>query len=305
MTSIPTRTLGRTGLEVTKLGFGALELRGALHGREVSQEHAETMLNTVLDSGINFIDTSIDYGQSEEFIGKYISHRRSEYYLATKCGCVVGEIPDREKAPFTHTFTRENIIAGVEQSLARMKTDYIDLLQFHAHPSKETLEENGSVETVLDLQQQGKVRFIGMSSTLPNLLDHIAMGVFDTFQIPYSALQREHEEVITQAAQAGAGIIIRGGAAKGVLPREKREDDRWAIWQRAQLDDLLDGMDPTEFVLRFTFTHPELHTNIVGTLSLEHLRDNLNVLGKGPLPSDQYEEAKLRLAKAGTAPASL
>ena len=73
------------------LGFGALELRGALHGREVSPKHAERVLNTILDSGINFIDTSIDYGQSEDFIGRYISHRRSEYYLATKCGCVVGE----------------------------------------------------------------------------------------------------------------------------------------------------------------------------------------------------------------------
>ena len=72
MTGIATRTLGRTGLEVTMLGFGALELRGAFHGREVSQEHAERILNTILDSGINFIDTSIDYGQSEDFIGKYI-----------------------------------------------------------------------------------------------------------------------------------------------------------------------------------------------------------------------------------------
>ena len=216
MTGIATRTLGRTGLEVTMLGFGALELRGALHGREVSPEHAERVLNTILDSGINFIDTSIDYGQSEDFIGRYISHRRSEYFLATKCGCVVGEIPDRETAPFSHTFTRENIIAGVEQSLARMKTDYIDLLQLHAHPSKETLEENGSIETMLDLQQQGKIRFIGMSSTLPHLLDHIQMGIFDAFQIPYSALQREHEEVITQAAHAGAGIIIRGQSGAGL-----------------------------------------------------------------------------------------
>ena len=305
MTGIATRTLGRTGLEVTMLGFGALELRGALHGREVSQKHAERVLNTILDSGINFIDTSIDYGQSEDFIGKYISHRRSEYYLATKCGCVVGEVPDRETAPFSHTFIRENIIAGVEQSLARMKTDSIDLLQFHAHPSRETLEENGSIETMLDLQQQGKIRFIGMSSTLPTLLDHIQMGIFDTFQIPYSALQREHEEVITKAAQAGAGIIIRGGAAKGSLSQGKGQSDRQTLWQRAQMDDLLDGMDPTEFILRFTFSHPNLHTNIVGTLDIEPLQANLNALAKGPLPQDQYEEAKLRLAQAGTAPASL
>ena len=85
------RTLGRTGLEVTDLAYGAMEVRGSRiwGGRPVSEEQAETILNAVLDSGINFIDTSNDYGRSEEFIGKYISHRRDQYYLATKCGCTV------------------------------------------------------------------------------------------------------------------------------------------------------------------------------------------------------------------------
>ena len=72
------------------LGYGAMELRGAPRARDITEAQAETILNAVLDAGINYIDTSIDYGVSEERIGRYISRRRSEYYLASKCGCLVG-----------------------------------------------------------------------------------------------------------------------------------------------------------------------------------------------------------------------
>src|ERR1043166_7490104 len=90
MPNLPTRQLGRTGLEVTMLGYGAMELRGGSRGRPLTDEQADTILNAVLDAGVNYIDTSIDYGLSEERIGRYIARRRSEYYLASKCGCVVG-----------------------------------------------------------------------------------------------------------------------------------------------------------------------------------------------------------------------
>ena len=183
--------------------------------RPTTDEQAETILNAVLDAGINYIDTSIDYGVSEERIGRYISHRRSEYYLASKCGCLVGAATAPVGQVSPHVYTRDNIIAGVEQSLVRMKTDYLDLVQFHISPSKQTLEENGSLDAMMELKEAGKVRFIGMSGTLPHLKDHIAMGVFDVFQIPYSAMEREHEAVIAAASEAGAGIVIRGGAAKG------------------------------------------------------------------------------------------
>src|SRR5512134_878865 len=88
---LPTATLGKTGLEVTRLGYGAMEVRGPRiwGGRPVTEEQAERILNAVLDAGINLIDTSNDYGRSEEFIGKYLAHRREEYILATKCGCTV------------------------------------------------------------------------------------------------------------------------------------------------------------------------------------------------------------------------
>ena len=99
MNELPRRQLGRTGLQVTRLGYGAMELRGAPRGRDVTDSQAETILTAVLDAGINYIDTSIDYGVSEERIGRYIGHRRSEYYLASKCGCLVGAAPARAARP--------------------------------------------------------------------------------------------------------------------------------------------------------------------------------------------------------------
>jgi aryl-alcohol dehydrogenase-like predicted oxidoreductase len=169
-------------------------------------------------------------------------------------------------------------------------------------PSKQTLEQNGALDAVMELKAAGKVRFIGMSGTLPHLKDHIAMGVFDVFQIPYSAMEREHETIIADASAAGSGIIIRGGAAKGAPSEGKQSGLQWDRWQQARLDDLLGGMTPMEFILRFTFTNPDLDTTIVGTANPAHLRANVDVLLKGPLPGDLYTEAKRRLAAAGSAP---
>jgi aryl-alcohol dehydrogenase-like predicted oxidoreductase len=274
-----------------------MELRGAPTGPEVSDEQAARVLNAVLDAGINLIDTSPDYGRSEELIGQSIAHRRAEFFLASKCGCVPGAGMGGE-----HIHTAENVRAGVEQSLQRMKTDHLDLVQFHRSLTRREFEEQGALQALLDLQQEGKVRFIGVSGTLPNLDEQIAMGVFDAFQIPYSALQREHEDVIARASAAGAGIIIRGGAARGAptdwegrpyymlpgsIPRDR--------WEHAHLDELLDGMDRMEFTLRFTLSNPDLDTTIVGTRSAEHLQDNITAAVKGPLPADVVAEVKRRL----------
>jgi aryl-alcohol dehydrogenase-like predicted oxidoreductase len=205
-------------------------------------------------------------------------------------------------------FTPENIRAGVEQSLRRMRTDHLDLVQFHISPSRETLEQNGAVEALVALRDEGKTRFIGMSGTLPNLNDHIDMGVFDAFQIPYSALEREHEQVISDAADAGSGTIIRGGVARGAPTVDdatlERYPDFWRPmvearrdrWEHADLDDLLDGMTRMEFMLRFTLSHPDLHTTIVGTANAQHLADNVAAAQRGPLPADVYEKTKARLA---------
>jgi aryl-alcohol dehydrogenase-like predicted oxidoreductase len=299
MSDLPTRTLGRTGIEATVLGFGAMELRGADSGRRrrpITPEQAGRVLNDVLDQGINYIDTSIDYGTSEEFIGQFISDRRGEYFLASKCGCLVGAPPAAPDQRQPHVFTRENIVAGVDQSLRRMKTDYLDVVQLHASPSMETLEAEDVVTTLLELKAAGKVRFIGSSSTLPNIEAHVALDVFDVFQIPYSALERDHEAVITEAADHGAGTVIRGGVARGEPGAGNGAEDVWAAYERADLDSLADGASRSEFMLRFTISHPALSTTIVGTLNPDHLAENVAAATKGPLPDDVYAEAKRRLA---------
>jgi len=300
---IPRTTLGRTGLEVTTLGFGAMELRGVPTGPDLPDADADQLLNTVLDAGINFIDTSIDYGRSEELIGKFISHRRDEYVLASKCGCVPGSQLGGE-----HVHTAENVRAGIEHSLRLMKTDHLDLVQFHRSLHADEFDADGALSELLALQSEGKVRFLGVSAVLPTLDEQIEMGVFDAFQIPYSAMQRDHEAVIGRASAAGAGIIIRGGVARGApTDWESRRyymvsnETMRALWEAAQLDELLDGMDRIEFMLRFTLSLPELDTTIVGTANLDHLRDNLAIAAKGPLPAEVVAAVKQRLDDAASA----
>ena len=304
--AIPTRVLGRTGVEVTVLGYGAMELRGLPRGPEISDRDAERVLNGVLDAGINLIDTSVDYGRSEELIGRYLSSRRDEFFLCSKCGCPLSVAPDTP-APYPHDYTAENVRADVEQSLRRLRTDRLDLVQVHMSPTVEEMRDGGTIEELEKLANEGKIRFIGMSGTLPELPDHIDMGVFDVFQIPYSLFQRRYERWVTKACESGAGVLVRGGVGRGTAS----EDKNWAVeplsgadspaadlWQRAGLDELLDGMDRHEFVLRFTLAHPALSTTIVGTSRLEHLQRNVEIASRGPLPEDLYAEAVRRLDSA-------
>jgi len=299
--TMQTRRLGRTGADVTILGYGAMELRGQPHGPAISDDDAGRLLNEVLDGGIDLIDTSIDYGRSEELIGRYVGHRRAEFFLASKCGCLLGPPPADARPPFPHDYSAGNVRSGVEQSLRRLGADHLDLVQVHMSPSRAQMEADDTIETLASLRDEGKTRFIGMSGILPNLPDHIAMGVFDVFQIPYSVVQREHEDLITAAAQAGAGTLIRGGVARG----GPAEDKNWAQgplglppgegqrrWDSAGMDDVLGGMPRHEFVLRFTLSHPDLSSTIVGTSNPEHLRANLAIAAKGPLPADLYELVK-------------
>jgi aryl-alcohol dehydrogenase-like predicted oxidoreductase len=282
-----------------------MELRGLPRGPEISGEDAGRLLNAVLDDGINLIDTSPDYGRSEELIGTHVGHRRDEFFLASKCGCPI-ESPADVPPPHPHDYSQKNVRADVEQSLRRLRTDHLDLVQVHMSPSRATLEENHTIVTLKELRAEGKVRFIGMSGILPNLPDHIAMNVFDAFQIPYSAVQRDHEDLVTEAAGKGAGTLVRGGAARGAASEEKN----WTVgpltqnpgvgqrnWETSGVEDLISqaGIGKQEFILRFTLSHPGLSTTIVGTANPAHLASNIAIAEKGPLPADLYEEARKRL----------
>ncbi len=285
--SLPTATLGRTGLQVTRLGFGAG------HRRAMTDEEMNAQLNAVLDAGINFIDTANDYGNSEEMIGRYLRHRRDEYILATKCGC----------HPDGHIWTRENLFRGLHESLARMRVDYVDLMQLH-NPTVADCEQGDLAQALQDMRAQGKVRWIGMSTTLPHLPTYLSWDVFDAYQIPYSALERDHESWLTKTAQAGAGNIIRGGVALGKPGVGIGSVDRWQAFSNAGLDELRQPHESdTAFVLRYTLTHPHAHTIIVGTTNPAHLAENAQAIQAGPLSAEVYAEAKRRLDRIGVTPA--
>lgn len=290
------KRLGRTDLWVTQLGYGSMGLRGPKTWgvRVVNENHAEVVLNSVLDAGINFIDTSPDYGLSEERIGKYISHRREEFYLATKCGCFYTQHEDHLE--IDHVWSPDVVRKNLETSLRRLKTDHLDLLQFHGGDAT-TLQESGLIDLLKDFRADGKIRFMGVSSSLPNLAAMIELGVFDTFQIPYSCLAPKHHGWISKAAETDAGIIIRGGIAHGgpdaVIQRPKLND----VWESANLDELVDGqMTRAEFVLRFTLSHPDCHTTIVGTCDMDHFDENLRSAEKGALPKELYDEVCTRVS---------
>lgn len=298
-----TKILGRTGLVVTSLGYGAMELRGPRiwNGRPVSDIQVERLLNDVLDGGINLIDTSYDYGLSEELIGKYISRRRHEYYLATKCGCTVEYSGDHDETP--HVWTRDNLMDNIETSLRRMKTDYVDVWQLH-NPTVADVEHNNLLDVMDHIRSQGKARWLGISTTLPDANTFLEWDFFDTFQVPYSALQPEHSELITHAAAVGPGTIVRGAVAQGEPGISYRgQRDRWHPWHWANLDEYRSiGESRTALMLRFTLAHHAVDTAIVGTLNPEHLAENLRAAEAGPLTRNVYVEIKRRLKEVTALP---
>lgn len=296
------RLLGRSGLRVSQLGYGSMGLRGPQTWgvRVVDEPQAERILNAVLDAGVNFIDTSPDYGLSEERIGRYLSHRRDQFYLATKCGCVYTQLEDSLK--LDHQWRTEVVADNVKTSLRRLRTDHLDLLQFHGGDA-ETLRQSGLIDLLLDYQKRGIISHLGVSSSLPQLPAMIELGVFDVFQIPYSCLAPQHLDAIRIAASQGAGIIVRGGIGQGGPGATIQRPELNRIWQQAGLDSLCsDTLPPAELILRYTLGLPECHTTIVGTCDLQHLADNVAAAERGALSDSLQAEITQRVAACLTSP---
>ena len=218
--------------------------------------------------------------------------------LATKCGCT-DSLFDRNSS--THAWTRSNFLSNIDGSLERLGRDSVDIIQPH-NPTVAEVEDGGLVDAMREMRDSGKVRHLGISTTLPYLPTFLDWGVFDTMQIPYSALEREHEDWITKAAEEGVGIIIRGGVAQG----ETSSGDRagiWAQFERAGLDELCEpGESRSAFVLRFTLTHPHAHTIIVGTTRLAHLQRERRGRHARSAVGRSVRRAKRRLDAIGQSP---
>lgn len=291
------KPLGRTGLMVSQLGFGAMELRGpkVWDGRDVSDRDAERLLNAVLDEGINFIDTSVDYGLSEERIGRFIASRRDEYFLATKCGCDPRDLGDRWET--RHTWNRATVMRNIEGSLQRLRTDQVDVLQLHS-PAIGDVRNSDVVEALAEVRAQGLARFIGVSTALPDAGAFLDMGVFDVFQVPYSCLENSHHDFITRLGQAGVGVIVRSGLAAGMLFGGTSAEPWWQE-RAARLRQYAGRKGRAEIAalaLRYTLSHPHCHSAIIGTSSIEHLAENVEAARLGGLPAAEADKLQRHMA---------
>ncbi len=301
------RRMGKTDIVASRMGYGAMELSGPPRARNIEERDVVRFLNQVVDEGVNYIDTSIDYGASELFIGKALSHRRKDFYLASKCACQVGMEPHEHGE--SHTYTGANVTAGIEQSLRRLKTDYLDVVQVHGNPTRKQLEDGGVIDAMQKLQRDGKVRYIGISSRLPLLAEFIDVDYFQVIQVPYSALQRTNEDAIAALQKAGKAVVARGVTGRGApakgwatRPIGTAEGEVRDLWERAGLDELLNGLSPIEFMIRFGMANQNIDVTLVATTNPAHLTADIAIAHKGPLEQSIVDEARKRLNAAGGGP---
>lgn len=292
------RLLGKTDLDVTIMGFGSMELH------LLDEKSAVALLNKVLDSGINYIDTSPEYPMSEYYIGKAISNRRREFILATKCGDNMTGIGE------TYSFDRKTIFSNIDESLRLMQTDHVDILQLHG-VIPEYFQDN-DFENIIDLLKEiknsGKALHLGLTicNKAPgmygfpagygynSLLRFASCQDIEVIQLVYGGLTRLSENVILEAYKNyGTGIVARGLI-------KKYDDSYVGRLKAAKLYQLCEeGENENDFLIRYAMTHPGLSTALIGTKNINHLSKNVQLAEKGGLSQEVYLEAKRRLNFAG------
>ena len=286
------RIFGKTGMEISRLGIGLAEIGYRLVIEEKDQ--ASCVLNSALDLGINFLDTAACYGISEELIGYTVSHRRDEYILSTKCGHITGEQSGKE---WTVQTVREN----VEQSLIRMKTDHMDIVHLHSC-STDILKQGEVVDVLIRIKEEGKTRFIGYSGDNEAALWAVDSGLFDSLQTSFNLVdQKARYKLLKRAYEAGMGVIAKRPIAN-IVWNAQRCPSRYAdeYYERAnkmrnetpfpngRLSD--DPEDAVLLALGYVLSFPEIHTAIVGTANVDHLRKNIEMLNTLPLAEETVKD---------------
>jgi len=279
------RILGKTGMNVTVLGYGSAEIGF----RGVPEETVERLINGALDAGLNVIDTAECYIDSEEKIGKVVSHRRNEYFLFTKCG------HDKDSDHWNPRKMAEQI----DRSLQRLKTDRVDLLQLHSC-TEEQLRQGDVIDVVKRARDAGKTRFIGYSGDGQAALYAVQSGIFDTLQISVSIADQEALDLVLPFAQAkGMGVIAKRPIANAVWKESSKPAEYYQpYWERLhQLDyDFLrtnSGRDVAT-ALRFTLSADGVHTAIVGTTKPERWKQNAALLQGAPLDRERFNAIRSR-----------
>jgi aryl-alcohol dehydrogenase-like predicted oxidoreductase len=283
-----TRRLGRTGFAVSILGFGASEIGQ----QNVGLSTVEKLLNGALDAGLNVIDTAACYETSEELIGAAVNHRRSDYFLFTKCGHASG-LPVEDWTPAL-------VELSLARSLKRLRTDYIDLLQFHSCEAA-TLRDDDLIGALIRAREKGLTRAIGYSGDGADALYAVETGVFDALQISVNIADQEAIDLAIPAAAArDMGIIAKRPIANAawLINRWRIGDYEKPYWRRLKrLGYDFIRNDPggaVKTALRFTLGVPGVDTAIVGTTRPSRWAENAGFAAEGGLGRAQFDAIRAR-----------
>ncbi len=284
------RTLGRTGIKVSPYALGTLALGTSIG----NPDHVDSarIIHKALDAGINFIDTSDAYGESEVAVGKALKGRRDSVVLATKFSRPIGDDPNHQGA------SRRWIMTAVENSLRRLQTDYIDLYQVHRPDPSTDIEE--TLSALSDLIHGGKVRAVGTSAMPASdiieaqwVAERRGLERFRTDQPPYSILSRGIEaEVLPVAQRYGMGILVWGPLGQGMLTGRVRKGQQTDLRRAHIFRHLNDGrridaveqiiplaekagLRMTHLAMAFAIAHPGVTSAIIGPHTMEQLDDLL------------------------------
>ena len=293
---------GVTGYGVSRLGFGMAEI-GAYELGDTAE--AGRILGSALDAGIIFLDTAECYGNSEELLGRTVSHRRDEFILATK----VGHTGPDEVGPH---WTAETARKTIDRSLARLRTDYVDLLQVHAH-SIDWSEAQEVVEVALEAKRAGKTRLVGYSQENEQAEQAVESGLFDALQTSFNLVDQKARYGLFEKARArGMGIIAKRPIANAVWSRvlagDRGEGETGRSAERLRRARVMVEMgplpdapaDPIALALGFVYAHPDAHTSIVGTRSHAHMLANIRATEEhGALAPEAVEELHRRFDEIG------
>ena len=288
------RSFGKTGLEVSLLGFGGAPV-GFL---ETEQIEVAELLNNLLDQGVNLVDTAAGYDGSEEMIGKTISHRRDDYVLVSKCGRAMDGVAGE-------AWSAECVENTLNRALTRLQTDHLDVMLLHSC-ELEVLQQGEAVGALVKARDAGKIRFLGYAGD--NEAAAYAAGLDDVAVIETSISicdQANIEAVLAPCQQNSVGTIAKRSIANAAwkdISEQRGMYVNYAVTYGQRLaamaitpEDLGYGADDwPEIALRFTLAQPGLSCAIVGTTKASHVATNLAAAAKGPLP--EAEVAALRSA---------
>ena len=304
------RTLGPSGLKVSRLSLGAMtfgDAEGFMKGVTSSEDEARRVLDRSLDAGIDTIDTANVYaeGRSEELLGRWLKGKREKVVLATKCRFPTsGNVATA--GPHEYGLSRKAILKSCEDSLRRLATDYVDLYQVHMQDRAVPVEETLSALT--DLVRQGKARYLGCSNYTGYRLveslwaaDRRGFEPFVSLQLQWSLAVRDAERELVPACRAfGLGTLVWSPLARGFLSGKYQRDhkapagSRLATWQDTykQFDNargwaVVEAVSavakrrettPAAVALAWLLSRPEVTTVLVGARDVRQLEENLRAL---------------------------